>query len=204
MQYKIFHKSIALILLLVSGLFVFSCQKQVGTGELTAAYTKLFDAVKGKDPEKIKAAMSKNSLAFAEFAAAQQKKTVEEVIKNGFTASTFAESIPEMRDERIKDEFGALEVWNAKDKIWEDLPFIKEDGEWKFAMGDAFKGSYQKPDVGQAVKEQIAANEKNPNLVPGPPANMNAAVAPNSNLNVNVNTAQVEPLKPVKKQKSAK
>lgn len=271
MQYKIFHKSIALILLLVSATLVFSCQKQVGTGALSSAYTKLYDAVKSKDPEKIKAALSKNSLAFAEFAAAQQKKTVEEVIKNGFTASTFADSIPEMRDERIKDGWGALEVWNAKDKIWEDLPFINEstitmvsagenrdavikiiadhlkiepdkaapaleglpkvvfegitnveaenlkkalteagatvtvkDEGWKFAMGDAFKGSYQKPALGQAVKEQMAANEKNPNLIPGPPANMNGAVAQNSNTNVNVNTAQVDPIKPVKKQKSAK
>jgi hypothetical protein len=146
--------------------------------------------------------MSKNSMAFAEFAAQTQKKTVEEVIKNGFTASTFADSMPEMRDERIKDEFGALEVWNAKDKIWEDLPFIKEDGEWKFAMGDAFKGSYQKPALGQAVREQMEANEKNPNLVPQQPPNMNGIAITNSN--VNVNTVQVEPMKPSLKKKSAK
>jgi hypothetical protein len=203
MQSKIIYKSIALILFLVSSIFIFSCEKKVGTGELQEAYTKLYNAVKSKDAEKIRAIMSQNSLAFAEFAAAQQKKTPDEVLKNGFTASTFSDKLPEMRDERIKDEFGALEVWNAKDKIWEDLPFIKEDGVWKFAMGDAFKGSYQKPAIGQAIREQEEANARNPNLVPAPAApNMNGVA--NANMNVNVNTAQVEPLKPSLKKKSAK
>ena len=204
MQSKIFYKSIGLIFLLTFSGLTFSCQKTVGTGELQAAYKRLYDAVKSKDPEQIKKVMSKNSLAFAEFAAAQQKKTPEEVLKNGFTGTTFAETIPEMRDERIKDEFGAIEVWNAKEKIWEDLPFVKEDGEWKFAMGDAFKGDYKKPSPGQAFREQEEANARNPNMINGAAPNSNVSANVNTNANVNVNTVQVEPIKPVKKQKSGK
>jgi hypothetical protein len=205
MQSKNFYKSIGLIFLLIASILTFSCQKTVGTGELQAAYKRLYDAVKSKDPEQIKKVMSKNSLAFAEFAAAQQKKTPEEVLKNGFTATTFAESMPEMRDERIKEQWGALEVYNAKDKIWEDLPFVKEDGEWKFAMGDAFKGDYQKPAPGQAFREQEEANARNPNLIPGALPNTNTSTTANMNVNANanVNTVQVEPIVP-KKQKSAK
>ena len=167
---------------------------------LKYAYKNLYSAVKSKDTEKIKAIMSTNSLGLAEFAAGQQKKPIEEVLKNGFTATTFSETLPEMRDERIKDEFGALEVWNAKDKIWEDLPFVKEEGVWKFAMGDMFKGSYQKPAPGQFVKEQEAANANNPNLIPvAPSANMNGMT--NVNTNTNVNSVQVEPIKPSLKKK---
>jgi hypothetical protein len=107
-----------------------------------------------------------------------------------------------MRDERIKDEFGAIEVWNEKDKRWEDLPFIKEDGVWKFAIGDMFKGSYQKPGLGQAIKEQEEANKTNPNLIPqAPPMNPPANGAANSN--ANVNTVQVQPVKPALDKKNS-
>ncbi|HMS41178.1 MAG TPA: ribosomal protein L7/L12 [Pyrinomonadaceae bacterium] len=204
----------------------------------TEAYKMLFAAVKNKDTEKIKAMMSENSIGFAGFVSGQQKKTIEEVLANGFTATTFQENLPPMRDERIKDGFGALEVQN-KDKVWEDLPFIYESqitvesaganreaiikivtddmkipaekaGEfvnqlpqsiggytnvqaesikqklteagavvsiknlgWKLAIGDMFKGSYQKPAPGQSVKEQEAANSTSNNLVPLTPPNAN-------------------------------
>jgi hypothetical protein len=195
MRFTVVRKSIALGLLLVAAGLLFSCKKK---SELEQAYENLYTAVKSKDAEKIKQVMSKNSLGLAEFAASQQKKTVEQVLENGFTATTFAANLPKMRDERIKDEFGAIEVWNEKDKIWEDLPFIKEDGAWKFAIGDAFKGSYQKPAPGQAIREQEEANKTNPNLIPqAPPVNVNAVANTNAkNTNANVNTVQVQPIKP--------
>jgi hypothetical protein len=200
MRFKIIQKSIALSLLLISAFFIISCQNQGASGgELSQAYEKLYKAVKSKDPEQIKQIMSKNSMGLAEFAASQQKKTVEQVLENGFTATTFSESLPKMRDERIKDDFGAIEVWNEKSKVWEDLPFIKEDGVWKFAIGDMFKGSYQKPGLGQAVREQEEANKTNPNLIPqAPPMDANKV----ANTNANVNTVQVQPIKPALEKKN--
>jgi hypothetical protein len=209
MRFNIIQKSFALFLLLASSILFFSCQKQGASNEepamdteLAKAYEKLYKAVKSKDSGQIKEIMSKNSIGLAEFAASQQKKPIEQVLENGFTATTFADKLPKMRDERIKDEFGAIEVWNEKDKRWEDLPFIKEDGQWKFAIGDMFKGSYQKPGIGQAVKEQEEANKTNPNLIPqAPPMNPNGAGSANANVNpnaanANVNTIQVTPIKP--------
>ncbi|HEY0427729.1 MAG TPA: hypothetical protein VGC76_08090 [Pyrinomonadaceae bacterium] len=204
MRFNIIQKSFALFLLLASSLLVFSCQNQgASSGELGQAYEKLFKAVKSKDAEQIKQVMSKNSLGLAEFAASQQKKSIEQVLENGFTATTFSETLPKMRDERIKDEFGAIEVWNEKDKRWEDLPFIKEDGVWKFAMGDMFKGTYQKPGLGQAVREQEEANKNNPNLVPQSPP-MNPPANSMANANANVNTVQVMPIKPALEKRKAK
>ena len=183
----------------------------------TEAYKMLFTAVKSKDPEKIKMMLSKNTMGLAEFAASQQKKSIEEVVKNGFTETTFAETMPKMRDEQIKDTFASVEVFNAKSNKWEVIPFIQEDGGWKAAFGDMFKGNWQSPGKPQSVVEQENANAANPNLVPLNNSNVNMEnvkpikvmpdqgnikKGPNPTLTntananpANVNTAQVPPEK---------
>lgn len=154
-----------------------------GTGSSpTEAYKGLFAAVKSKDTERIKATMSKKTHAFAEMVAGRQNQPIEKVFENGFTATTFSESLPEIRDERVDGEYGAVEVWNAKDKRWEDLGFVFEDGAWKLAIGEMFGGTFKSPGKGRAIKEQEAANAMNPNLVPGMPDNVNM----NANTNVQV------------------
>ncbi|MET0751936.1 MAG: hypothetical protein ABWZ66_01120, partial [Pyrinomonadaceae bacterium] len=129
----------------------------------TEAFKMLFAAVKSQDSTKIKSMLSKGSMGLAEMAAGQQKKTVEEVVKNGFTETTFADTYPQMRDERVKGNFGAVEVWNETRKQWDDVPFILEEGSWKAAFGDMFAGKYEKPGKGQAQIEQENANANNPN-----------------------------------------
>ena len=108
----------------------------------TEAYKALYAAVKSKDTERIKATMSKKTHAFAEMVAGRQNQPIEKVFENGFTATTFSESLPEIRDERVSGEYGAVEVWNAKDKRWEDLGFVLEDGAWKLAIGEMFGGTF--------------------------------------------------------------
>ena len=87
----------------------------------TDAYIMLYTAVKAKQTDAIKKMMSQKTIGFAEGVAGQQKKPVAAVYENGFTATTFAPAMPQMRDERVKENMGALEVWNEKDKKWEDL-----------------------------------------------------------------------------------
>ncbi len=155
-------------------------------GSPTAAYQQLFAAVKSKDTEKIKAVLSKKTHEFAEMVAGRQNQPVEKVYENGFTATTFAESLPEIRDERVSGEFAAVEVWNSKDKRWEDLGFVMEDGSWKLAIGEMFGGSYKSPGKGRAIKEQEAANATTNTMVPGVPANSNVNMNANTNSNVKV------------------
>jgi len=146
------------------------------TGSPTEAYKQLYAAVKSKDTEQIKGVMSKKTQAFAEMVAGRQNDPIEKVYQNGFTATTFSESLPEIRDERVKDHFGSVEVYNSKDKRWEDLGFVYEDGAWKFAMGEMFAGSFQSPGKGRAIKEQEAANLMNGNnMIPQIPTNANNA-----------------------------
>ncbi|HKX82701.1 MAG TPA: hypothetical protein VJL58_00645, partial [Pyrinomonadaceae bacterium] len=120
-------------LLVLTGLFiVMSCgnspagSPDAGGDSPTAAYKRLYTAVKSKDTEAIKKEMSEKTKSFAESVAARQNSPIEKVFENGFTATTFAESLPEIRDERVSGEFGAVEVYNTKDKRWEDLPFVNE------------------------------------------------------------------------------
>lgn len=137
-----------------------ACQNQVSqTNDTpTEGYKRLYAAVKAKDIEGIKKSMTAKTLSFAESVAARQNNPLEKVLENGFTATTFSETLPEIRDERVNENMGAVEVRNSKDNRWEDLPFIKEDGQWKLAVGELFAGTYKSPGAGRAQKEAEAAN----------------------------------------------
>lgn len=164
------NKRRVLILILLSAeAFVAAC----GTGPADG-YKKLYSAVKSKNTDAIKARMTAKTLSFAEVAAKRNNTPIEKVFENGFTATTFAETLPEIRDERIKENMGAVEVWNANDRRWEDLPFILEGGEWKLAIGDLFAGTYKSPGRGRAMREAEATNKSAAsNIPPAPSANQN-------------------------------
>src|SRR4051812_36352507 len=77
----------------------------------TEAYKRLFNAVKSKDTEDIKKQLSQKTEGLAESSAARQNKPIEQVYENGFTATTFSPTLPEIRDERVSGNMGALEVY---------------------------------------------------------------------------------------------
>ena len=167
------HKTFPVLVLALVALAVTGCQKTQtgasvggsGSGNTpTEAYRSLYEAVKSKNTDAIKANMSKETIQFAEGVGQMQKKTPEEMFKNGFTETTMSDSFPPIRNERIKENFAALEVQSPKG-IWEDLPFVNEDGRWKLAIGELFKGAYKKPAPSQAETEP-----NNNNFPPAAPA----------------------------------
>ncbi len=133
-------------------------------GSPTDAYKKLYAAVKTKDTEAIKAITSIKTQEFATMVSQKQNTPLEKVFENGFTATTFAESLPEIRDERVSEGMASVEVYNSKDKRWEDLPFVLEEDGWKLAIGDLFAGTHKSPGIGRAQKEAEAANVLTNNL----------------------------------------
>ena len=151
----------------------------------TEAYKRLYAAVKSKDTEAIKAQMTAKSHDFAKMASERNNTPIEKVFENGFTATTFAEKLPEIRDQRIKDQYGSVEVWNSKDSRWEDLPFINDNGTWKFAIGELFAGSFVSPGKGRDMLEKEAANAANGGPVAAAPTNT-----------ITVNTNGVVPIVP--------
>ncbi len=129
----------------------------------TEAFKSLYGAVKSQNTEDIKANLSKTTIEFAMTVGGMQKKTPEEMFKTGMIQATRAETLPPVRNERVKDNMGALEVRDI-DGTWQDVPFILEDGRWKLAVGDIFRGTYQNPAPPQA---QTEANNNVPQILPG-------------------------------------
>lgn len=176
MKFKLVQRLFVFIFVLAFAFLSFACQSsgnQAATNQEAVkaptpreAYRLLYEAVKAKDAETIRQLMSNSTKSFAEFAAAKQNQSPAEVVKNGLTATTFAASLPESRDERVNANFGALEVYNQKDNRWDDLPFVLEDGGWKLAVGDAFNGSFKSPGKGQAQLEMEASNPVNEASIP--------------------------------------
>lgn len=145
----------------------------------TEAYKRLYLAVKSKDTEAIKRELTEKSIGLAKMASEKNNTPIEKVYENGFTETTFAASLPTIRDQRIAGDQGAVEVWNGKKSIWEDLPFIKVDGAWKFAVGDLFGGTFKFETVGRGLsyREAEAANAAGKGPIQGPPVSMSNATA---------------------------
>lgn len=186
MKFNVIKKIVGLSFVFAFALSSFSCQS-TGTANREPvkattpreAYRLLYEAVKAKNTEGIKQLMSNNTMTFAGFAAQQQNQSLEKMFENGLTATTFADTLPESRDIRVNGNFGAVEVWNQKDSRWDDLPFVLEDGGWKLAVGDAFKGDFKSPGKGQAQLEMEAGNPMNqPVATPMPATNRNAKAQP--------------------------
>ena len=170
------NKIFSFFLLLTFSLTSLSCQKQqaepdktklsvqpaVKAQSPTEAYKMLFAAVKAKDTATIKQLMSKSSLGLAEFNANNQKITLEKSLENGLVAPTLSPTLTEIREERIKDNFGAIEVFNQKENRWEDLPFVLEDGGWKLAVGDLFQDTFKSPGKSRGQIEREASNTMMP------------------------------------------
>ena len=173
MKFLLNHQIFAFLFVLSTAFFSFGCQSGAATGSGAAtptdAYKQLYAAVKAKNTESIKAQMSKQTLAFADTQAKNSKQTLDQMLVNGLTATTFASSLPTMRDERIKDASGAVEVWNSKDSRWEDLPFVNENG-WKLAVGEEFGGTFKSPGKGRA---QLESEANSANMTPVVPSNGN-------------------------------
>lgn len=181
-MYRILFLTIALSMLAAA----FACSgtgittPSAGNDSPTEAYKRLYAACKSKDVEAIKKELSKKSIDLGVMVSQRNNTPIEKVYENGFTATTFAESLPTIRDERIKDDMGAVEVWNSKESKWEDLPFVLEDGLWKLAVGDLFAGSFKSPGKGLDIKEREAANALNPNNIPITNVNTNGVSPSNS------------------------
>ena len=181
------RSSIITFVLFALSVFAVACGgNEAGSGPVagggdtpTDGYKKLYSAVKSKNTDSIKAQVTKKSQEFAQMISQRNNEPIDKVFSNGFTATTFAEKLPEIRDERVNGDMGAIEVWNDKDKRWEDLPFIMEDGAWKLAIGEMWAGTYKSPGIGRAQKEKEAANAMGNNMIEvKPPVNANGVVAP--------------------------
>jgi hypothetical protein len=183
MKLQINLQSVAALLIFAFVLFGLACQKQTASNSATAAdsgplaqtpteaYKMIYNNVKAKQPAEIKKYMSEKTIGLAQAQAERQKDSIEKIFENGFTATTFSPTMPDIRDERVSGDMGAVEVYNSQRSVWEDLPFIKEKGGWKLAVGDLFAGTYQSPGKGLSQIEAEASNKMGNGMIMMPNIN---------------------------------
>lgn len=199
---------IASAIIVTSALLSIACSDGPQTGGAqtpTEAYRALYEAVQSKDPARIKSVLSDATLKFAETRAAQSGETVDFVIRNGFSAPAMNETMPDIRDEQIKDNIASIEVFNTKRGAWEMMPFIYENGAWKLAVGDAFANTWKQPGKTQTQREFENSNTMTPQMLPGAanvdfnkikptvidPTKGNFNRGPNPTTNVNVKPVKI-------------
>jgi hypothetical protein len=183
MKFTNLHKVFLLAVVSTIGFYLIACGKsETPSGKAktpTEAYEQLFAAVKSKNTENIKKVISKSTLQFAEGVSGQTKKPVKEILMNGFHRSTMTDKLPAIRDERVKDKFGSVEVWIQQDNKWEDVNFVMEDGGWKLAVGETWGGVFKSPGKSLSIRERENANAAGrTDLVPYSNSNVNMNVKP--------------------------
>ena len=85
-------------------------------------------ASKKKDLTTMKLLLSKDTIKMHEQEAKATGMTLDDVVK-GETLLDPSQSTVEYRNEKIDGDRASLEFKNGN--IWESIPFVKEDGEWK-------------------------------------------------------------------------
>lgn len=122
--------------LLLSALFFIGCN---GGGKLapqgrtpTETLKALNEASKKKDPAAIKKLLSKGTLVLLDNAAKSANTTSDELLKKE-DGAPFQE-LPEIRGEKIEGDTATVTVKNDVTSEDENIPLVKEDGEWKVAL----------------------------------------------------------------------
>ena len=92
----------------------------------------LSEASNKKDVAAIKKYLSMGTLALLETGAREQNKTVDEALRED-DGGPF-QTLPEMGAAKIEDDKASLKVRNVDTGEFENLPFVKENGEWKVAI----------------------------------------------------------------------
>ncbi|CAN5364032.1 hypothetical protein BH10ACI2_BH10ACI2_06650 [soil metagenome] len=116
------------ILIVSIALFIVSCgeQKPATPTETFQTYAK---AIKKKDITTMKLLLSNATIKMHEQEAKAQGTTVDDIVKRE-TLFTESQKKVEYRNEKIDGDKASLEVKNSYD-VWENLPFVREDGVWK-------------------------------------------------------------------------
>jgi hypothetical protein len=139
-----------------------AAQTQPAGAELSPTETlkALNQASVKKDSEGIKRYLSAGTLDRLEKGAKEQNMTVEQIFLEEAPFSV----LPELRDETIEGDTATVEILNPESKQFEDLPFVKENGQWKVALDkyiDSIVAASEEAPPGEFDEgEEAPANQK--------------------------------------------
>ncbi len=112
-------------------------------------------AVKAKDEDAVKAALSeKTNKMFA-----LQTKTSGKSVLDLFNSGEFEaiSKLPETRNEKIDGDKATLEAKDPDGDDWDEMPFVRENGSWKLAFADE---EYDKNYEELSKKAEAASKDK--------------------------------------------
>ena len=79
-----------------------------------------------------------------EKAAKEQKKTIDEAIKEGLESpGAKTDKVPPTRNEKIDGNNATLEVQDEESKKWETMYFVKEGRDWKIALDKTIEEAFK-------------------------------------------------------------
>lgn len=117
---------LTLVLALTVVMFGTACSKS--SASPTEVFKAYYDASVKKDFATAKKHLSKGSVALMEAGAKQSGKTFEEAMKD----SPAEGPMPQLSNEKINGDSATVDVTADGQKA--EMPFVKEDGEWKIAL----------------------------------------------------------------------
>jgi tetratricopeptide (TPR) repeat protein len=127
-----------------------------------AAYRDLYAAVQGQDFAAIQQLLSRATIDYALDLAKIDHRPFNEVVRSGFTATTAAAGLPETRTVSSSASDAMLEVRDEANGGWERIPFVKQDGQWKLAVGDVKRGLFRDPAGASAPAPEAKAPATDP------------------------------------------
>jgi hypothetical protein len=130
-----------IIFIFISACLLLACSSSPKATTPLEALKIYSSARKKKDVPAMKNVLSKGSIKMAEDDAKAQNRPLDEVLLND---TLFPENVStvEYKNESKTDENATIEVKNQFG-LWDRVPFIKEDGEWKIAK-EKFADEMQK------------------------------------------------------------
>lgn len=169
---------------LVCALFFIGCGVTGKTGRTpTETLKALNEASKKKDPAEIKKLLSKGTLVLLENAATAANTSSDELLKKE-DGAPFRE-LPEIRGEKIEGDTATVTVKNDVTGGDENIPLVKEEGEWKVALDKYLEDLKKRLDEDMkksAESETLPLNSNTEKSVEVPKeANTNSAASKNTN-----------------------
>ncbi|HEX6124566.1 MAG TPA: DUF2950 family protein [Pyrinomonadaceae bacterium] len=119
----------SLLIALFAVLFLAGCAREDKPDTPVETFKTYITAVKKKNTTQMKQLLSSESIKMHEQEAKAQNITLDDVVKRE-TLFSEGQKVVEFRNEKVEGEKATLEVKNSFG-MWETIPFVREDSEWK-------------------------------------------------------------------------
>src|SRR6476620_8765819 len=124
-----FNLLLAIVSIAVGGLILSSCTSDKQAASPAETFQTYVKAFKKKDITTMKLLLSKDTIKMHEQEAKAEGVNLDDVVKRDSMLGE-GQTTVEYRNEKIDGDKATLEYKNSYG-IWERIPFVKEDDEWK-------------------------------------------------------------------------